>query len=152
MKVRLDIGKARYEEILRELTDLGIGIDDEADLVLSEAGDYPAFLSGRTEVGTCHVAVTDVLFIESLGHDVFLHVLEDGSEVVYKSRVRLRDYERMLDPEKFLRVSNSAIVARDKVRHIRSALSRKFTLTLEGGSRVDVTRSYYDVFRSEFGI
>ena len=35
MKVRLDIGKARYEEILRELTDLGIGIDDEADLVLS---------------------------------------------------------------------------------------------------------------------
>ena len=28
----------------------------------------------------------------------------------------------------------------------------RFTLTLEGGSRVDVTRSYYDVFRSEFGI
>ena len=58
--------------------------------------------------------------------------------------------EKSLDPAQFIRVSNSAIIARSAVRHIRAALSSRFTLTMADGSRVDVTRSYSGIFRDAF--
>ena len=54
--------------------------------------------------------------------------------------------------EKFLRVSNSVIVARAAIVRISPALSMKFTLTLSDKRRVDVTRSYYYTFKEYMGI
>ena len=58
----------------------------------------------------------------------------------------------MLDPEKLLRVSNSVIVAREKIRKISPSLSMKFVLTMSDGRGAVVTRSYYYIFREAMGI
>ena len=62
------------------------------------------------------------------------------------------ELESLLDPNKFLRVSKSVIIARKHVKKIRPSLSMKYILTMSDGTLVDVTRSYYSDFRRFFGI
>ena len=60
--------------------------------------------------------------------------------------------ESLLDPQVFLRISKSVIIARNHVRKIRPSLSMKYILTLTDGTVVDVTRSYYSDFRRFFNL
>ncbi len=57
-----------------------------------------------------------------------------------------------LDPDRFLRVSQSTVVNRPAVREITPTLFMHFILTLSDGRRVDVTRTYYYLFKESFGI
>lgn len=40
MKIRLDVSRERYDELSEQLRGLGVEIDEDAALVLSEAGRY----------------------------------------------------------------------------------------------------------------
>jgi len=65
---------------------------------------------------------------------------------------RLYKIVNLLNPEKFLRISNSVVISKDKVKKISTTLSMKFILTMINGKKVDVTRSYYYIFKDSFGI
>ena len=150
MKVRLDVGPERYDALAAELERRGIKIDSGAELVLSEAGgNGPKLLVRDTETRErVLLSPEQVVLIESRGHTVEVHTRDRSylaSEALYKLLGQL-------DGDKFLRISSSAVIARDKVERISPTLSMKFILTLEGGRRVDVTRSYYYIFKEAFGI
>ncbi|MBR1781399.1 MAG: LytTR family transcriptional regulator [Oscillospiraceae bacterium] len=150
MKIRLDVSDALAEELRDRLEEAGFEIDDDAELILSRKSFSAAFLRGRDEDGqSVHVAVEEIVYVESMGHDVWVHT--DAGER-WRCGDRLWQIEKSLSPAEFLRVSNSAIVRRDKIRRIRSALSQKFLLTLSDGTAVDVTRSYYYAFKEAMGI
>lgn len=51
-----------------------------------------------------------------------------------------------------MRISNSVVIAKDKVTSISPTFSMKFVLTMANGQKVDVTRSYYYLFKESFGI
>jgi DNA-binding LytR/AlgR family response regulator len=89
-----------------------------------------------------------ITHIESFAHDVVAHY--EGGE--YKLAERLRRLEEILDPNEFLRVSNSVIVSVSHIKSIKPALTQKFILTLTDGSKVDVTRTYYYIFKDFIGI
>ncbi|MGM9661515.1 MAG: LytTR family DNA-binding domain-containing protein [Oscillospiraceae bacterium] len=150
MKVRLAVGKARYEEIKQALAAHGIETDDSAELVLSESGRFLDTLTVKDRAANERVLlpVEEITYIETYGHSVEVHT-GDGT---YQAAERLYKLAALLDPDKFLRVSNSVVIARDKVRRITPTLSMKFILTMADGGRVDVTRSYYYIFKESFGI
>lgn len=151
MKIRLAVREERYEELRKELEEKGIEIDEASDLVLSETGKYPDYLSVReadAEGRRRHIPTEDILYIESLGHTVEVH----GKAKTYETTERIYQLQNLLDPKIFLRISNSVIVNRSKIRHITPTFSQKFILTMEDGSRVDVTRSYYYEFKKAIGI
>ena len=149
LKIRLQLTKANYEPVRRELEGAGIGIDDEAPYVLTEADSPGVFLAVRTAEGDrMKVPAAEIIFIESYGHNVDVH----AKSGVYASSDPLYKLAAELDPAKFLRISNSVIVARRHVKKIRPTLSMKFVLTLSDGTLVDVTRSYYGAFREFFNI
>ena len=148
MKVRLEVSSSCYEQIKRDLEACGIEVDDNAEYVLSQNNTYTEYLVGKREESTIHVAVEDIVFIETLGHDVMIYT-EEGA---YKSSARLWQLEKSLDPECFVRISNSTIIAKNRVKRIKVALSQKFTLTLSNGKLVDVTRTYYYAFKEKFGL
>lgn len=150
MKVKLSVSQEHYEEIKAALLEHGIEIDENADLVLSESSRYIDHLivkDLKTAERFC-LSVNEIISIEAFGHSVEVYI-QDGS---YQSKERLYKIENLLDPDKFLRVSNSVIIARDKIKKISPTLSMKFILTMNDGRNIVVTRSYYYIFRESFGI
>ena len=149
MKVKLLINENRIAEITEKLTSLGIEIDDEAEFVLMEQNKFISHLPAKDEKGERYsVPVEDIVYLESYSHNVEIHT----TDACYKSGERLYQLYNMLDPQKFLRISNSVIISRNHVKKIKPALSMKFVLTLSDGTLVDVTRSYYNIFKEFFNI
>ena len=150
MKLKLDVEEKRYAELAAFLTARGIEIDDEADLVLREVNRFAGHLIVRDTAREKRVflSVSEIISIESFGHTVTVYS-EQGS---YQASERLYQIAGRLDPEQFLRISNSVIIATNRVRRIAPTLSMKFILTLSDGRNVDVTRSYYYIFKEAFGI
>lgn len=149
MKIKLLVNDDKADEISKYLTSLGIEIDDDANLVLMERDSFISHLPLRDDNGRkVNVSVSDIIYIESCSHDITVHTI-DGP---YKSTERLYQLSGMLDPKKFLRISNSIIISKAHVKKIRPALSMKFVLTMSDGTLVDVTRTYYNIFKEFFNI
>lgn len=149
MKIKLSVSNERFDEIRKLLLERGIEIDDNADLVLCEANKYIDNLIVKNSVNERIVLpVDEIAYIETYGHLVEVRTANN----IYQAMGRLYQIANMLDPDKFLRISNSVIVARDKVKKITPTLSMKFVLTMVDGRDVDVTRSYYYIFKDSFGI
>lgn len=150
MKIKLAVSKERYEEVKSMLTERGVEIDDNSDLVLSESNRFIDSLIVKDKLSNERVVlpVEDIAYIETFGHSVEVHT----KDTTYQAMDRLYKMVNLLDPDKFLRISNSVVVARDKVKKITPTLSMKFILTMVNGRNVDVTRSYYYIFKEYFGI
>lgn len=148
MKVRLNVSAGRYEALKTQLEAQGIEVDEAADLVLSEERQFWDTVMVRRGEERIFLPAGEIVYMEAQGRMVEVHT-KDG---VYQSGERLYRLAAGLDPENFLRISNAVIVTKSKVRRIKPTLSMKFILTMEGGAQVDVTRSYYYIFKEAFGI
>ena len=144
LKVILD----KDDPVMEELRKLNIEIDESSEYVLTRREMDLNYLPARDGEQTFFIAIGDIIYIESLGHDVMIHTM-DGT---YVTRERLKALERMLDPDDFLRVSNSAIVSVKSIRRIEASILQKFILHMANGDKVDVTRSYYYIFKDRFNI
>lgn len=148
LKIKLLVSAKRYAAICDELEKSGHQIDDNADLILSEKKAYPDFLMAKLDGQMRRLDLAQVTHIESLGHDIFAHYQGQS----YKLNDRLFHLAELLNPEDFLRISHSVIVNVHHIVFIKPALSAKFLLTLDDGNKVDVTRSYYYLFKEYFNI
>ena len=160
MKIKLVVSDARYPALAAQLTEKGFTLDEDADLVLTEKNLFATHLMLKNSTGGhTRVETGDIVFIESFGHDIMVTVTNTATGTgetqtggTLQAGERLYQLERLLPPGEFLRISNSVIVALNKIEKITPALSSKFTLTMAGGHKVDVTRSYYNIFREKVGI
>ena len=136
------------DPVRKELTKLGIENDPGSEYVILKRVKDTAYLPARRNDTTYYLDVKNLIYAESMGHDVFLH-MQDG---VYNSSDRLKQLEKILDSSRFLRISNSCIVNLRAIKRIESSLLQKFVLHLADGSRVEVTRTYYYIFKDRLGI
>ena len=150
IRIKLLVSEARYDEIERELVSKGFVIDEDADLILTEKDLFVNHLIVRTNHDNERIRIStdEIIVVESFGHDIVLHTAQGQ----FKTGERLYQLERLLNPEHFLRVSNSVIIAKSKIKRINPTLSSKFVLTMSNGQNVDVTRSYYGIFKDRLGI
>jgi len=148
MKIKLMVSGKRYADIKDELTAIGIEIDENADLIISEKDIFADYLMGKQNGEFCRISIHDIICIESFSHDIVVHSVNGD----YKVNERLRQLESILNPDLFLRISNSVIISRNKVSRIKPTMSSKYILTMADSRTVDVTRSYYYIFRESFGI
>ncbi|MBQ4271016.1 MAG: LytTR family transcriptional regulator [Clostridiales bacterium] len=130
------------------LQGMGITDDPASEYCIFRKSRNVGYIQGRKEDQTFYVDVKTLIFIESLGHDIILHT-RDGA---YRSSERLKSLESILDPGSFLRISNSVIVNLKEIKRIESSVFQRFVLHLTSGDRVDVTRSYYYIFKEKIGI
>lgn len=150
MKVKLLVSHEKYEGIKKVLTEAGIEIDDNAELILCENNHFTDTLVVKAPHSNEKIllSVNDIISIESFGHTVEVYTENN----TYIALERLYQIVNILNPDCFLRISNSVIIAKNKVRRISPKLSMKFILTMNNGRNVDVTRSYYYIFKDYFGI
>jgi len=150
MRIKLLVSDARYDEIEKGLVEKGFVIDEDADLILTERDLFADHLIVRSFADNerARISADEIILIESFGHDIIIHTPQGR----FKAGERLYQLERLLNPERFLRISNSVIVARNGIKRIIPALSSKFILTMSNGQSVDVTRGYYGIFKDRLGI
>lgn len=134
LKVKLCVSRERYQEIKDALLDHGIEIDDHADLIISERSCFEDHLmvknlktNERMVLSTC-----EIISIESFGHFFEVHTQDE----VYQAVDRLYRIEGQLDPARFLRISHSVIIARDKIKTITPTLSMKFMVLCQDLAQV----------------
>lgn len=148
MRIKLRLNKSTKESIEKELIEKNIEITEEADLILTEEGYIGDSIECKDDEGIAYINTEDICYIESIGHDVFLHT----NEKKYKTKYRIYQLEGLLPPDRFIRISNSVIIKKNSIRYIKPALSSKFYLTLTNGDVVDVTRTYFYKFKEFYGI
>lgn len=150
LKIKLAVSDESYEEVKEFLLSKGIEIDDDADFVLTQTDKYVGHITVKNAktAEKVHISVGEIILIESYGHTVEVVT----SEETYVTSDRLYQLMSTLNPDKFIRVSNSVIIAKRKIKQIRPSLSMKFVLTMENDRKIDVTRSYYNNFKEAFNI
>ena len=148
MRIKLRLNKTTLESIQGELTERNIEISEESKLILTQEDYIGDTLECRDEEGIVIVNTENICYIESVGHDVYVY----ADNMQYKTRLRIYQLEKLLPPNQFIRVSNSIIIKKNSILHIKPALSCKFYLTLINGDVVDVTRTYYYKFKEFYGI
>jgi two-component system, LytTR family, response regulator len=92
--------------------------------------------------------VSSVSWIEASGDYVNLHVGEKS----YLLRGTMTAVEARLDPQRFLRIHRSSIVRVDAVRSVEADPHGDYTITLERGERLRVSRSCRDVVLERLGL
>ena len=148
MRVKLRLGEGRAAKVAAELATLGVEVDDDADLIITEEGYRAESLACKDGADTVIVPLGDIRYIETRGRDVLVHT----ETAEYKTDRRIYQLEAELPQGRFVRISNAVIIARDAIQRIRPSLSSKFHLTLTCGAAVDVTRTYYHKFKEFYGI
>ena len=148
MKIKLRLNKITKESIQDKLKEKNIEVSEESKLILTEEDYVGDTLECRDEEGIVIVNTEDICYIESVAHDVYVQI----DNMTYKTKLRIYQLEKLLPSDRFIRISNSIIIKKNSIRHIKPALSCKFYLTLTNGDVVDVTRTYYYKFKEFYGI
>ncbi len=93
------------------------------------------------------VDLVDVLWIEAADNYVRVH----SAGGAYLTRRTMRDLATLLDPGRFARIHRSSIVNLRHVRELRPLGDGDYEVTLQGGARLTLTRSYRAGFEAAFG-
>jgi two-component system LytT family response regulator len=95
---------------------------------------------GRIE----QILVSDILWIESAGNYVELHLA--ARTVLH--RITFNRLEMLLDPDQYLRVHRGAIVRRDQIGLLATSGDGSYRLTLRCGGELAVSERYVSLLKS----
>jgi len=107
-------------------------------------GPYFSHLTVRTGDKILILKTAEIDAIESAGNYV---AVQYGRES-HILRETLSGLARQLDPEKFLRISRSAIVNLERVKELQPMFKGEHVLVLHNGKRIAMTRSLREVERA----
>ena len=104
---------------------------------------YPDKLSIRDGDETTLVPVAEIDWIDAAGDYMCVH----ADSTTHIMRITMKQLEGMLDPLMFLRIHRSTIVNSARINSAQSLTNGEYLLTLQGGTRLKVSRSYRDKIR-----
>ena len=111
------------------------------------AAGYPDRLIIKTQGRLAFVDADEVDWIEATDVYVRLH----NGEKSHLVRERLKNVERKLDPDRFLRIHRSTIVNVDRIREVTPHAYGGAIVVLEDGTKLKVSRTYRDRLNPTFG-
>ena len=147
MKIRLLCRREKERQYMEELRRGDVKFADPADLLLMEPEFHLDVLKVRDARGMHLVKIDEIRYVESLDNQIYVH----AKSGVFTMKDTLYHLEAVLYPAGFLRVHKSFIVSRAHIRSIHASLNMKFTLVLDNGEKLEVSRSYYYRFKEEIG-
>lgn len=130
---------SRIPEDERELVDIRCHAETDAvreiaAFVRSRQGQLSGMLEGR-QYG---IAVSEIMYIESVNNRTFIYT----ASKVYESKQRIYELEDMLKPKHFLRISKAALVNLMKISSVKPALGGRFGAVLSNGEEIIISRKY----------
>lgn len=147
-KIRVFCKEENRAEIEQMVQNAGFILAADAKFSLIEDDYIPEYLIGKYGEDSVMLALREIIIIETYGRDIIARTGEGD----YKLKDTLEHLELILKPAGFFRISQSAIIQKSMIQKISAGFSMKFYLTLKGGSKAEVTRSYYYSFKEFIGL
>jgi two-component system LytT family response regulator len=122
----------------------GAALRDYVDADAGETVERPERINVRSVGRIEQVRVDDILWVESAGNYVELHL--EGRTVLH--RITLNRLEALLAPGDFLRVHRGAIVRRSQIARLETIGDGSYRLTLRCGATVAVSERYLTALKS----
>lgn len=110
---------------------------------LQSQRSYPRRFLVRATKGYYFVKADEVEWVDAQGNYMRLHA---GGRA-HMVRATMKGFERQLDPERFVRVHRSAIVAVDCVERIEHHEHGEYRITLRDGTKLTSSRAHSDALR-----
>ncbi len=146
--MKLKIMLAPDDEIRSELENIGIIDDPNSKYILTKSNLNLNFIQAKNNGSTFYISIKDILYFESSGHDVYVYTISD----TYMTHTSLKQLEKLLDSDIFLRISSSVIVNINMIKRIEASVFQKFTLHMKNNNKIDVSKSYYYIFKEKMNI
>jgi two-component system LytT family response regulator len=121
----------------------GVSLHVFAEQAAAARAERPTRFVARRGAKHYFVRVVDVDWIEADGN----YVRVQTGDTVHLIRDTMHGVEAKLDPEEFVRIHRSAIVAIDRIQSIEVRESGEFLVTLRGGAKLVSSRGYSDRVR-----
>lgn len=115
-------------------------------LHLAPKNDYLRKLSVKVGNKIKFIPVEQVIWIEAENQYVRIHTAGTS----YLQRQSLQHLETLLSPEEFYRIHRSALVCLNAIRQIEPYFKGDYTVYLEGGAKVKLSRNRVDGLREIF--
>ena len=113
-----------------------LAIADGVVRVASDLGRRPCRLLVPERGRMVPIDIAAITWIQAEGDYARVHA-SDKSYLIARS---MTDLERRLDPDRFPRIHRSAIVNRDRIREVVPEGSSRYTVTLDDGTRLILSR------------
>jgi len=143
-RIKAAIARAREHLANRQASIAAHGLLDllaERQSSTPAATQYLTKMTVKTEDKVIVLKTLEIESIESAGNYIAVH---SGKEA-HIMRDTLNALETQLDPEKFLRISRSAIVNLEHIKEIQPMFKGEHIIVLKSGKRLAMTRSLRDV-------
>lgn len=143
---RLSQAVERIEAMLgqRQREAYGAALRDYVDAGAGQAVEQLERINVRSVGRIEQIRVDDILWIESAGNYVELHL--EGRTVLH--RITLNRLKGLLAPGDFLRIHRSAIVRRSQIARLETVGDGSYRLTLRCGATVAVSERYLGSLKS----
>lgn len=143
-RIKAAIARAREHIANQQASTAARGLLDllaERQSSTPAAIQYLTRMTVKTEDKVIVLETSEIYSIESAGNYIAVHT---GKET-HIMRDTLNALEKQLDPEKFLRISRSAIVNLEHIKEIQPMFKGEHIIVLKNGKRLAMTRSLRDV-------
>jgi two-component system, LytTR family, response regulator len=127
-RAREQLSRRQPDEITKQLAAL---LESRAN-----AGGYLTRIAVRDRDRLHFVKTSDIDWLEASGNYVIVHSGRENHVL----RETLTALEAQLSPREFLRLSRSAIVKLDRVRHVEPTFNDEHVVVLTDGTRIPLTR------------
>lgn len=113
----------------------------------SNAPAWPERLTIKDGCEFQFIKIADIQWIDAAGDYMCVHA---GGKT-HIMRTTMKQLEASLDPSVFIRVHRSSIVNANSIATATTHLNGEYVLTLEGGAKLKVSRSYSERIKSLLG-
>jgi two-component system LytT family response regulator len=122
----------------------GVSLHAFAEQAAAARAERPTRFVARRGAKHYFVRVVDVDWIEADGN----YVRVQTGDSAHLIRDTMHGVEAKLDPEEFVRIHRSAIVAIDRIQSIEARESGEYLVTLRGGAKLVSSRGYSERVRA----
>jgi two-component system LytT family response regulator len=122
----------------------GVSLHAFAEQAAAARAERPTRFVARRGAKHYFVRVVDVDWIEADGN----YIRVQTGDSVHLIRDTMHGVEAKLDPEEFVRIHRSAIVAIDRIQSIEARESGEYLVTLRGGAKLVSSRGYSERVRA----
>lgn len=150
MKVKLICHHEEKEKIIQNIKDAEFSLTEQnPDYILIDMKFHKDHLIGKDQDSTFVILnAPDIMYIENC--DTMTYACVKGKK--YLIEEKLYEVEGLFATKGFVRVNKSAVVNINHISHIKPTYNTKFIITMKDGHVIDVTRTYYYIFKKYLGL